>query len=117
MRIVQKGWGHEEILVDRPEYCLKKLVFTKKGNHFSMHFHKEKIETWVVESGSFNVTVINTRNAEQETFTILKGDKWHNDPLMPHKLIALEDNSVILEVSTADSVEDNYRVAPGMSQG
>ena len=29
------------------------MVFTKKGNKFSMHFHKEKDETWFVNKGSF----------------------------------------------------------------
>jgi|TARA_R110001592_G_scaffold118369_2_gene320751 hypothetical protein len=35
---------------------------------------------------------------------------------MPHQLIALEDGSSLTEVSTADSVEDNYRIGPGDSQ-
>ena len=35
---------------------------------------------------------------------------------MPHQLEALEDNSSITEVSTPDSIEDNYRIAPGDSQ-
>ena len=41
---------------------------------------------------------------------------WRNKPLLPHQLEALEDNSSITEVSTADSVEDNYRLIPGDSQ-
>ena len=35
---------------------------------------------------------------------------------MPHQLIAMEDNSIIIEVSTPDSVEDNYRIAKGDNQ-
>jgi hypothetical protein len=35
--------------------------------------------------------------------------------LLPHQLVCLEAG-VVLEVSTADSVEDNHRVAPGDSQ-
>jgi hypothetical protein len=37
-------------------------------------------------------------------------------PGYPHQLQAAEDNSIIVEVSTPDSIEDNYRVAPGDSQ-
>jgi quercetin dioxygenase-like cupin family protein len=44
------------------------------------------------------------------------GDVWHNPPLQPHQLEALEDNSSLTEVSTPDSVEDNYRIVPGDSQ-
>ena len=46
----------------------------------------------------------------------MPGDTWHNPPLQPHQLEALEDGSSISEVSTADSIEDNYRVMPGDSQ-
>jgi len=41
---------------------------------------------------------------------------WHNPPLQPHQLEALEDGSSITEVSTPDSVEDNHRIIPGDSQ-
>jgi hypothetical protein len=34
---------------------------------------------------------------------------------VPHRLTCLEQGTII-EVSTADSVEDNYRVLPGDSQ-
>jgi len=36
--------------------------------------------------------------------------------MMPHQLIALKPMSMVFEVSTADSVEDNYRIIPGDSQ-
>jgi hypothetical protein len=35
---------------------------------------------------------------------------------MPHQLEALEPNSSLTEVSTPDSVGDNYRIIPGDSQ-
>jgi hypothetical protein len=40
---------------------------------------------------------------------------WHNPPLLPHQVICLEEG-MLIEVSTPDSVEDNYRVAKGDSQ-
>jgi len=40
---------------------------------------------------------------------------WHNPPLSPHQLICIEPG-MICEVSTPDSVEDNYRVGKGDSQ-
>ena len=36
--------------------------------------------------------------------------------MLPHKLTCLVNKGVIIEVSTPDSVEDNYRVEPGDSQ-
>jgi quercetin dioxygenase-like cupin family protein len=116
MKIVEKGWGKEIIWVSNELYCSKKLVFYKKNNKFSMHFHKNKTETWLVESGKFNLLYINTNNGKIKNTKLNKGDIWHNDPLLPHQLIALEDNSIINEVSTKDNTDDNYRVLPGDSQ-
>ncbi|MGC6403649.1 MAG: hypothetical protein ACON5A_00215 [Candidatus Comchoanobacterales bacterium] len=114
--MVSKGWGHELIWATNEHYCGKLLVFSKAGNRFSMHFHREKDETWFVQSGRFKLTWINTENAQVHTQILQSGESWRNLPLVPHQLEALEDNSTIIEVSTADSVEDNYRVLPGDSQ-
>jgi len=45
-----------------------------------------------------------------------EGDVWHNPPLQPHQLICLSKEGSITEVSTPDSVEDNFRIGPGDSQ-
>jgi|TARA_B110000305_G_C19357440_1_gene597636 mannose-6-phosphate isomerase-like protein (cupin superfamily) len=111
-----KGWGYEIIWATNDKYCGKIMVFEKKGNKFSMHFHKDKDETWFVNTGSFVVRWLDTTTATLYTHTLTEGMTWHNPPLRPHQLEALEDDSSITEVSTADSVEDNYRIIPGDSQ-
>jgi quercetin dioxygenase-like cupin family protein len=80
-----------------------------------MHFHAEKDETWYVLSGKFRVKYIMTENAEMLFQTLEVGSVWRNEPLQPHQIICLEEGTII-EVSTPDSVEDNYRVMPGDSQ-
>jgi quercetin dioxygenase-like cupin family protein len=116
MRVVTKGWGYENIFADNANYCGKFLYFSEEGNRFSMHFHAEKDETWTVQKGSFIVKWIETKDASVHEEVLCVGDVWHNPPLMPHQLIALEDGSVIIEVSTKDDPNDNYRVMPGDSQ-
>ena len=112
--LVYKSWGSELIWATNDKYCGKLLNF-KQGARFSMHFHAEKDETWYVLSGRFEVRCINTKDAS-ETGEILKpGSTWRNRPLEPHQLICIEEG-VIIEVSTPDSVEDNYRIAPGDGQ-
>lgn len=111
---VKKGWGEEEIWVTNDHYCSKFMHF-EKGAKFSMHFHRDKIETWYVMSGEFEVRWINTKDASHDSQILKAGDTWHNDPLFPHQLICYAKGT-ILEVSTPDSVEDNYRVLPGNSQ-
>ena len=111
---VKKGWGQERIWASNDKYCSKFMDFNT-GARFSMHFHKEKEETWYVLSGKFVVEVINTKTAEIQRYNLSSGSVWHNWPLVPHRLIC-EEAGTILEVSTPDSVEDNYRVMPGDSQ-
>ena len=113
---VKKGWGYELIWATNDHYCGKIMVFEKAGNKFSMHFHKEKIETWFVNSGKFKLRWIDTKTAQMHEKVLNEGDTWHNPPLQPHQLEALTDNASVNEVSTADSIEDNYRIIPGDSQ-
>lgn len=113
---VDKGWGFELIWATNDKYCGKIMVFEKVGSKFSMHFHKEKDETWFVNNGRFLLKWINTKDATLHEQELKEGDTWHNPPLQPHQLIALEAGSSITEVSTADSVEDNYRIVRGDSQ-
>lgn len=112
---VVKGWGKEFIWVSTDDYCAKDLIFDKIGAKCSMHFHKDKHETWRVISGSFAVTYIDTSTAKKETVFLNPGDIWTNTPLVPHSITCLEPGT-IQEVSTPDSISDNYRVLPGDSQ-
>lgn len=113
---VKKGWGYELIWATNNKYCGKILCFEHVGARFSMHFHREKEETWFVNAGQFLVRWIDTATAQMHEKILKEGDTWHNPPLQPHQLQALAPNSMLFEVSTADSVEDNYRIGPGDSQ-
>jgi mannose-6-phosphate isomerase-like protein (cupin superfamily) len=111
---VPKGWGNEFIFATNDKYCGKIMKFNA-GARFSMHFHAEKDETWYVLDGRFEVIWINTKDASKDSKILNAGDTWRNEPLFPHQLICIEEGNII-EVSTPDSVEDNYRVQPGDSQ-
>ena len=111
---VSKGWGSELIWATNDKYCSKFLNFNE-GAKFSMHFHKDKEETWYVLSGTFEVEVIDTSDASLRKKMIGIGCVHHNDPMVPHRITCLEAGTII-EVSTPDSVEDNYRILPGDSQ-
>jgi quercetin dioxygenase-like cupin family protein len=112
----KKGWGYELIWATNEKYCGKIMVFEKAGNKFSMHFHKEKDESWFVNSGKFKLRYIDTATAQLFEKELKEGDVWRNPPLLPHQLEALTDGASITEVSTPDSVEDNFRIGPGDSQ-
>jgi mannose-6-phosphate isomerase-like protein (cupin superfamily) len=111
---VEKGWGSEEIWATNDQYC-GKLMHFNTGARFSMHFHAEKDESWYILSGKFSIFYIDTKDATIREAQLNAGETWHNPPLMPHQIVCVEAGTVI-EVSTPDSVEDNYRVMPGDSQ-
>jgi quercetin dioxygenase-like cupin family protein len=113
---VEKGWGKEIIFVNNKDYCGKLLIFDKAGSKGSMHFHMIKHETWYVQKGSFIVRFIDTQNANTLAMTLNEGAVWSNKQGQPHQLEALEDNSIIFEVSTAHYDTDSYRVFPGDGQ-
>jgi mannose-6-phosphate isomerase-like protein (cupin superfamily) len=112
--IVDKGWGSEEIWVTNDNYCSKFMHFNT-GAKFSMHSHSHKEETWYVMSGKFLIRYIQTVDAQVFEYEATTGAVHHNKPLTPHQVICLEAGT-ILEVSTPDSIADNYRVMPGDSQ-
>lgn len=112
--VVKKGWGHENIVISNDLYCGKFMHFNEDAE-FSMHFHAKKHETWYVMEGLFEVHWIDTKTAKKNVKVLGKGKTWVNEPLVPHQIKCIKAG-YILEVSTPDSVEDNYRVAPGDSQ-
>jgi mannose-6-phosphate isomerase-like protein (cupin superfamily) len=111
---VKKGWGQELIFSTNDLYCGKLLCFNK-GAKFSMHFHAIKDETWHVLEGFFIVKIINTKDASVSEKPLSVGDTLRIAPLVPHQIICVEEGKII-EVSTPDSIEDNYRVMVGDSQ-
>ncbi len=50
MRRVEKPWGHELIWALTDVYC-GKVLFVKAGHSLSLQFHREKDESWLVQSG------------------------------------------------------------------
>jgi mannose-6-phosphate isomerase-like protein (cupin superfamily) len=113
---IKKGWGHELILESNDLYCFKELHFDKKGHQSSMHFHKEKDETWTVLKGAIKLELMDMTDATTRVVIVNHGGVIRIKPMTPHQVTSLEDDTVIMEVSTKDSVEDNHRIIPGDSQ-
>ena len=113
---VAKGWGFEIIWATNDLYCGKILNFTKPGSKTSLHYHKDKAKSWFVNSGNFKLRVIDPKSAQLTESVLKEGDTFNVPPLIPHQLESLSNNAMIFEVSTKDTVEDNYRIAPGDSQ-
>ncbi len=113
---IKKGWGFELVWSNNDKYCGKLLVFERAGAKTSLVFHKEKAKSWFINAGKFKITFVDVATGEMKEAILEEGKTVDFGPLSPHQVEALVANSIILEVGTADYVEDRFRLAPGDSQ-
>jgi mannose-6-phosphate isomerase-like protein (cupin superfamily) len=100
--LIQKVWGHEEIVVATELYTLKKLHL-KKDFQCSTHYHPVKDETFVIDKGHVLINVMGMENVCGPGFTV------RLSPGTPHSFRGITD-AVIVEVSTEDRPEDSIRI-------
>ena len=110
-RKVEKPWGWELIWAESPEY-IGKVLFVKAGESLSLQFHKEKDESWYVESGRAKLELGAPGATVLNEEIITTGATFRFPPGTVHRVTALEDTRIV-EVSTAhpDDVvrlEDRY---------
>lgn len=106
--ISSKIWGHEEWIVNNPQYCGKKLVF-KAGYCCSLHYHKIKEETFYILSGKVLIDL--EENGIKTKRVMTPGDTQHIPQGTIHRINALTDAEV-MEFSTFHMEEDSYRIIP-----
>jgi hypothetical protein len=112
-----KGWGYELTFANNENYSGKLLVFERAGAKTSMMFHKTRKKTWFVSEGSFKLSYVETTTGKVFESVLEKGGIAHLTNLSPHRLEALEDNSIIFETGSGDPGEyDRVRIGPGDTQ-
>ncbi len=116
--IVEKSWGHEEIIVNDEEngYCGKLLFFNKVGAKCSMHFHVDKHEHFrAAANGRFLIECIDPVKAKDFSIELKDGESVKIPRGHAHRIICL-DVGYLVEFSTFDKPNDSYRVSAGDSQ-
>jgi mannose-6-phosphate isomerase len=98
VRKVDKPWGHELIWALTDVYC-GKVLFVKAGHSLSLQFHREKDESWLVQSGRAKLELGEVGETMLKQEVIGPGAAFHYVPGTVHRVTALEDTT-ILEVST-----------------
>jgi mannose-6-phosphate isomerase-like protein (cupin superfamily) len=96
-----KVWGSEEWIANTEKYC-GKILNLKKGFRCSIHYHKNKDETFYILSGEVLMEV--NENAK----VMKKGETQRIAPGTKHRFTGLA-NSKIIEFSTHHEEEDSYR--------
>jgi len=110
-RQVEKPWGWELIWAHADAY-VGKILFVRSGHSLSLQFHRQKDESWYVESGRAELELGDAGQGVLNNEVITAGACFHFPVGTVHRVTALEDTT-ILEVSTPylDDVvrlEDSY---------
>jgi mannose-6-phosphate isomerase-like protein (cupin superfamily) len=95
---VEKPWGHELIWAVTDIY-VGKVLFVKAGHSLSLQFHRQKDESWFVQSGRAKLELGEVGESVLKEEVIAAGAAFHYAPGTVHRVTAIEDTT-ILEVST-----------------
>ena len=109
-RRVDKPWGYELIWAVAEAY-VGKILFVEAGHSLSLQFHRQKDESWYVQSGHAKLELGPEGGALVES-EIGAGDAFRYRPGTVHRVTAIDDTT-ILEVSTPHledvvRLEDSY---------
>ena len=97
-RRVEKPWGWELIWAHAEQY-VGKVLFVRAGESLSLQFHREKDESWYVQSGRARLELGETGQAVLDEEVIAAGACFRYRPGTVHRVTALEDTTIV-EVST-----------------
>jgi len=116
--IIIKKWGYEIVIVNNDLYCGKRLhVLPSKW--CSVHYHKNKKETFYVISGelklqystTLDLDYWNTNSGSITTLILRSGESFTIDTMIAHRFTS--NTSVFcefVEFSTHHDDTDSYRI-------
>ncbi len=107
MKKIEKPWGHELLWALSEEYC-GKLLFVRAGHSLSLQFHREKDESWLVQSGRAKLELGSVGDPILTEEVVAAGAAFRFPPGTVHRVTAIEDTT-ILEVSTPQ-IDDVVRL-------
>ena len=111
-KIIEKPWGHEEIIVHTDKYVMKKL-WINEGQRLSRQFHVKKDETVFVSKGILLLD-LSTNDLESNIMRLEEGQSWRIIPKTIHRFTAPHNAPVeLFEVSTPElddvvRLQDDY---------
>ena len=100
MEKVIKPWGYYEVLLDEPNYKVKRLHLNPNCS-FSYQYHNHRKEFWVVTEGAgIVITDGSEYNAHPESMFVICESS-------PHRARAGDDGMTIVETQTGECREDD----------
>ena len=98
----KKAWGKEVWMANTEKYC-GKLLYVEKARISSIHYHKNKDETFYVLKGKIFMEVDSVKSVMKE------GDSLRIKPGIKHRFGGLGEENIMIEISTHHEEDDSYR--------
>lgn len=95
-----KIWGHTQSIFLNEDAHIA-YAELKKGGNSSRHHHRKAWNRFFVVKGILEITVY--RNEQEENIRLNKGECIDIEPLLDHRMAAIEDCSIIEMYWTEDS--------------
>jgi mannose-6-phosphate isomerase-like protein (cupin superfamily) len=115
-KIVPKLWGYEIWIENNNLYCGKHL-HVMPNKLCSVHFHKNKKETFYVIDGelllnySSNINKKDWIDGNINTIILKRGESFTIEPMIAHRFTSNTNYSCnFIEISTHHDDEDSYRI-------
>ena len=99
-QIENKPWGSYEVLLDEPNYKVKRIV-VDAYQRFSLQYHKHREEHWVIVGGSGTVEI------KGREFLAIMRSHWVVLPRETHRATAGPDGLVFIETQTGNCYEED----------
>ncbi len=98
--IVKKPWGTYEVLLDEPNYKVKRIV-VHPYERFSLQYHNHREEHWVIVDGDGVVQV------NEKEYPAFVRSHWVILPTEKHRATAGSNGLVFIETQTGDCYEED----------
>jgi mannose-6-phosphate isomerase-like protein (cupin superfamily) len=98
--ITKRPWGSFTRFTNN-EVSTVKILHIKKGEEFSLQYHKHREEFWKIIKGNPEVIVGDKIENSHE------GDEFIIKPMINHRISAPIDDVFVLEISTGQFDEDD----------
>jgi mannose-6-phosphate isomerase len=110
-RRVDKPWGYELVFAQTESY-VGKVLFVRAGESLSLQFHRQKDESWLVQSGRAKLELGSAGDPVLSQEVVAAGACFRFRPGTVHRVTAVEDTTIV-EVSTTElddivRLEDRY---------
>lgn len=96
----ERPWGWFEILTEDQNYKVKR-IYIKPNNQFSLQYHNQRSEYWVIVEGSGSITL------DETSLPVFPGDCFTIKEKMIHRLSSYEEGITFIEVQKGICSEED----------